>query len=721
MQNKYSTVTQIAWITLASVFSVDVSAINRDANAIISDAKIMDELLDMDLEDLMKVQIVTIATGAKQTVTKAPATTTVITAEEIEAMGANDLDEVLETVPGLHIARSPNVFYRPLYIIRGIYSEVNPEVLMLINGIPITSIYGGDRGYGWGGMPVNAISRVEVIRGPGSAIYGADAFAGVINVITKTKEDIEGTEFGVRAGSFDTYDGWVLHGGSWKGFDIAASLEYHTTEGHQSIIDADAQTHYDKMFNTHASLAPGPMHTGTDNIDARVDVKKGLWQVRAGYQNRDHIGLGIGAAQALDPVGYVDSYRTNADLTYHNPTLTQYWDVTAQLNYFQGMFDTFNVFYPPGAFGGDYPEGYSFGEAVSERHTRLDLSAFYTRFQGHLIRLGVGYQQQEQYEVTERRNHGPDPATGEELPPGNPLIDATNTRYTYDQEARRDNEYLFIQDVWTINDQWELTAGVRYDNYSDFGSTINPRLALVWQATPDFTTKILYGQAFRAPTFVDLYLGNNTFSVGNPNIKPEQIDTWELAFDYRVTQNLHMATHLFKYNITDKILLEPSPGGKALNDFQNMGHWTGEGLELETRWKITDKLGLQANYSYAKGINEDSHNDIGNYPRHSASAHLNWLATSDWLADMQANWIAERHRIVGDPRPPIADYTTVDLTVRHKNILGKSANLTLGIRNLFDADAREPSRGPNSRGIINIPNDLPLPKRNIFVEFRYKF
>ena len=135
-----------------------------------------------------------------------------------------------KTVPGLHVARNA-VGYNPIYTFREIYSQQNPQVLMLVNGISIINLFVGDRNQIWGGMPVQAIARIEVIRGPGSAIYGANAFAGVINIITKTKGDIAGTEVGVHAGSFDTWDTWALHGGTWGGFEVAAVLEYHDTNG----------------------------------------------------------------------------------------------------------------------------------------------------------------------------------------------------------------------------------------------------------------------------------------------------------------------------------------------------------------------------------------------------------------------------------------------------------------------------------------------------------
>jgi outer membrane receptor for ferrienterochelin and colicin len=132
--------------------------------------------------------IVSIATGSAQPLQRAPSTATVITAEDIAAMGAKDLDEVMETVPGVHVSRSA-VFYVPIYAFRGIGSNnTNPQVLMLQNGIPINSIYRGDKGQSWGGLPLDNVARIEIIRGPGSALYGADAYSGVVNIITKNRE-----------------------------------------------------------------------------------------------------------------------------------------------------------------------------------------------------------------------------------------------------------------------------------------------------------------------------------------------------------------------------------------------------------------------------------------------------------------------------------------------------------------------------------------------------
>ncbi|MEN8215964.1 MAG: TonB-dependent receptor [Pseudomonadota bacterium] len=679
----------------------------------------LDEVFDV-FDGLVKKRTVKVATGVEQSTAHAPAVTTVITAQDIEAMGVNNLNQVLEMVPGLHVARSSEN-YSSLYIIRGVYSDANAQVLLLINGMPIKALFAGNRGMTWAGMPANVIARIEIIRGPGSAVYGADAFGGVINVITKSKDDIDGTEAGIRMESFDTQEAWLLHGDNWAGFDVAMALEYGSTDGHGAQIEADAQTQFDHIFGTQASLAPGPVNLQHDHFDAHLDISRDVWQWRADYQKLSDFGTAVGITQALDPSGKYAGERLNTDLTYHNLDFTENWDVTAQLSYLAMTIETSTPIglFPPGAFGGAYPYGQISYLKMSERHTRLDLSAFYSGFKKHDIRLGTGYYYGEINEVVSRANYGINPATGQAIPPGTELIDVSDSPYAFIPEKDRKSWYLFVQDVWLFAPNWELTAGLRYDEYSDFGSTLNPRFALVWDTRPDFTSKFLYGRAFRAPAFGELYSISNPVALGNPDLEPEIIDSWELAFDYRATDNLHMALNLFSYKWYDAIHFVANPGGQT-RTAQNAGSQTGHGLEFETRWKMTKKASLLANYAYQESRDEEDH-DAGNAPQHQAYLRTDWLVYPNWYLDTQINWVGKRHRIFADPRASLDGYTTVDLTLRRKDIRKGHWNFALGVRNLFDDDAREPSRGPTSRGIVSIPNDLPLAGRHFFLEMRYQF
>ena len=225
-------------------------------------------LWDMSLEELGKIRVTSLASGTATPLDKAAAIATVITAEDIEAMGARDIDEVLETVPGLHVGRLP--FSPPKYNIRGITSTHTPQTLVMINGVPISSLYIGHPSLIWGGMPVKAISKIEVIRGPGSALYGADAFAGVINIVTKGGNDIQQDTAGVQVGSFNTKSAWANYGTRQQNIDIGLTLEYSQTDGFDSVVSADAQTLLDTITGSSASLAPHKMNMGKNMLDVRL-------------------------------------------------------------------------------------------------------------------------------------------------------------------------------------------------------------------------------------------------------------------------------------------------------------------------------------------------------------------------------------------------------------------------------------------------------------------
>ncbi|MDM8559748.1 TonB-dependent receptor [Candidatus Parabeggiatoa sp. HSG14] len=673
-----------------------------------------DVLSEISLGELMDIEkyMVSIATGIKQTVARAPAVTTVITAHDIEATGADNLHEVLATVQGLYVTY--NFVGSPVYTIRGMSAMMGPEILMLVNGVRMNNSQGGT--IGTTTLPaLPTIARIEIIRGPGSAVYGADAFSGVISITTKTAGEIQGTEAGIRTGSFDTHNAWILHGDNWLGFDVMAALAYNTTDGHSGIIDSDAQTVFDGVLGTNASLAPGPYYVQEKHgYDAQLNIQRGNWRINSSYHGLRDRGNGAGATESVDP-GTGQADRSNTALTYHNSEFTKHWDVTAQISYLRTRWVTRYIVFPPGAFGGAYPEGMIGKPGVSEQHSRLDVSGFYSRFDKHLIRLGSGYVYDDQYKVQESVNFRGGVA--------GLMEDRTDASDIFAPEVARDSWYTFLQDSWTINPEWEITAGIRYDDYSDFGSTTNPRTAIVWQPYSNFTTKLLYGHAFRAPSFNELFITNNPSSKGNPNLKPETVETWEVALSYQAFEGLQMALNLFQYNVEDKIIyVADDPNAPTAEKVaQNAAAWEGQGLEFETRWKISAKNNLLFNYAYQDSRDERTNKQLGTVPQHQTYLQTDWLLFPNWFLNTQLNWASDWTRPANDPRTKIDDYTTVNLTLRYKDIHKKRWNFAIGTRNLFDEDIRSPSFGPNASGVINIPNDYPMAGRSFWLELRYYF
>lgn len=672
-----------------------------------------DTLWDISLEELGQIRVVSIASGTATPLDKAAAVTSVISAEDIAAIGATDLDEVLETVPGLHVNRSDQAF-APKYIFRGITSTSNPQALLLINGIPATTAMFGNRGNTWGGMPVKAIQRIEVIRGPGSALYGADAYAGVINIITKNAQDIDGVVTGARVGSFDTKAAWVEAATTLNSTDISLVLEHQTTDGWRETVDRDAQTNFDETFNTSASLAPGPVNTSADSFDARLEVNGSNWDLRAGIQDRRNLGTGPGLAQALDPEGRYKSQRINVDYSYRWLELADGLDVESRISFFNITQEPENniFLYPPGAFGGAFPDGFLGSPGYKERQARLDLSAIYSNFDSHRVNFGIGAFWADLYEVSESKNFNTDFS-----PKGQVADVSDDPDQVWMPEEDRKNYYAFVQDEWQFAQNWQLVSGLRYDYYADFGETVNPRAALVWATTDNLTTKLLYGRAFRAPSLNEQYAANNPVLAGNDDLDPETIDTIELALGYQASTRLFYGVNIFYYEIDDLINAEPVAGSNA-SQYQNSGKRKGHGGELEASYQALDNLNLTANYAYQRATDEESDESVGDAPNHQAYARIEWQVATQWALNTQVNWVGEQKRSPNDTREPVDDYTTVDVTARTVG-LWRGFDIALSVRNAFNADVRSPS--PYSDPRPEIPGDFPMPGRSAYLEAQYQF
>lgn len=707
-------------------------------------------------EDLLlsfgEEEFLSIATGQKQLISKAPAVASVITANDIREMGANSLEEVLESVPGVHVSLSSG-YASPIYVFRGIYTDKNPQVLMLVNGMPITSMHFGDR-LARQGFPVRSIARVEVIRGPGSAVYGADAFSGVINIITKSADDIDGTEVGARGASFDTYEGWFLQSAEIGDAKLALSIEASQTDGDDSRrIRSDAQSLFDaavpgivKPFYPDVSLAPGSLETRSETIDLRVDLQWNDLSVRFWNARVNDQGTGPGLALALDPNGEGEADNYYFDIGWTGRNLLP--DTTLELrgSYVDLNVDTRQTLFPAGAvlpIGPDgnintfvfepiaFANGYIGEPSWDETQLRLDAILTWEGIYGHSIRAATGYSDLEE-EGSETKNFGPgvldisnrDCTSGYldcngifRTVVGEP-VNVTNTPWVFISEEDRQIWYASIQDQWQLANDWNLTIGVRYDDYSDFGSTVNPRAALVWDATKDITAKALYGRAFRAPSFAELYLRNNPVALGNESLDPEVINTYELAVDYRASFDLRLGFNVFYYEIEDLIDFAATPGGALVAG--NIGEQEGSGFEVETEWKPTDTLKLIANYAYQDSEDTSTNDTVARAPAQQFYLRGNWEFIPNWSVTGELNWVGEREREAFDVRDEIDDYTLANLKLERRNLFDH-LDLSLRIQNAFDENALEPSPGELVPAGSLMPDDFPLAERSYHVTAQVRF
>ena len=697
------------------------------------DAKAMAEMFPEDAPSEGSVyradRLLISATGSEKPVRLAPSVASVVTMEEIEQMGARTLNEVLETVPGLHVYPSNKNVMDNNYSIRGIHTSINPQTLFLVNGIPANMTVTGARPPLFQ-MPVSMISRVEVVRGPGSAVHGADAFSGVINVITKDGKEIDGLHGGARYGSFDSVDGWTQYGSNLKGWDVALSLDYMSSQGDKDRgIGNDLQGVLDRALGTNASLAPGALDTSYDMIDAQLALRKNEWNMRLWGWKKNNAGVADGVTQTLSDDSRIDNSLFRIETGYDNNSPGKDWGISSRLSYQYTHYEARAQLFPDGAvlpIGADgnidftNPTGATFfpdgviGIPVSiENRVDFETALNYEGFAQQKWRLAAGLNYTH-FSPEETKNFGPSILDTTPTPTISTgvLTEITDYSLMFSDQQERTDLFLSAQDEWAFARGWELTAGVRYDYYSNFGSTINPRAALVWETSPQLTSKLLYGRAFRAPSFNELYVQNNPSNNGNPDLDPETIDTYELAFIWEPANSLTMGTNFFYYDIKDLIELVQDPGQTTLTS-QNAKDQDGYGFELEAAWQALDTLQFKGNMAFQHSEDTATGERVADAPGLQLYLTGNWQFRPNHSLDIQYFWIGDRERGTGDTREDINDYSLVNLTLHRTNI-AENWDVTLAARNIFDKNIREPSQAV-------ITDDYPMEGRSFWAEVSFHY
>jgi iron complex outermembrane receptor protein len=258
----------------------------------------------------------------------------------------------------------------------------NRVVVLVDNGYLYQGLYDGQ--IGLQDFSLDNIERVEITRGPGSALYGADAAAGVINIITRTSQTVTPREIGARGGNLDTAAGYGIGGLDIDGLHIATYGAYNQSDVTDRVLPADAQTAFDKIFHTHASLAPGPINATDKATDARIEVSEDHWRVRATWRNDYDKSSGVGVADALDPNGRASNQVGNLEWIYRNQFSTE-WDFHAYLLYTDELQGENIYLYPPGAFDNHFPAGVHQLIDEEEERARGEATAIYAAGDNRLL------------------------------------------------------------------------------------------------------------------------------------------------------------------------------------------------------------------------------------------------------------------------------------------------------------------------------------------------
>ncbi len=659
---------------------------------------------EKDLQLFFEDRELVTATKRPTSVRKAPANATVITADEIRNMGARNLLDALKMVPGMGL--SINEFGVNMVEVRGIRTGTSEKILVMIDGHSLNKNINGSALYNVVDMlPLENIRQVEVVRGPGSALYGNSAFVATINIITRNAEEINGLEAKAGGGSFDSSK-VNLVGGKAIGdkLTVSGSLDHQQTQGARLTVDADTLT------GTPYSLAPGTPNLDFRQTDTFLKVGYGDLSFRGQYLTRRK-ELFIGIASALtdesseDPV---DNFW--GELAYSLP-LTQGLSTHLQLYYDQYEQHSSVKIYPNG-FAGVFPDGMIAKPLATDRTIGYQQQFDWDPFKMNHLISGFSVEEMRQGDVRQLTNYNP--TTGAPL---GSVQEVAN----WNRNAARQIWAVYLQDEWQLPARVNLTAGVRDDHYSDFGNTVNPRVGMVWSFLETADLKLLYGKAFRAPNFQELYNINNPVVVGNPDLKPERITTYEAGPAWRLNRFFAASLTYFHSTIDDQIGWDTSttPYVNA-----NIGSSETQGIELGMDGAFAADLNWKLSYAWQDPRNADTDERLPYVPSQRASGSVNYALSQYVNLHSDVLWTGPRPRDVGDSRPETPSYTTVDVAVTLKNFY-RSFEIQGTVRNLFDQRYEDPD---TSGGAVNlartgpkVPYDFPREGISGFLMVSYKF
>lgn len=612
-----------------------------------------------------EIMVVT-ASAVEQNVKDAPASISVISGEDLLKRPVQNLKDVLQDVPGIQLTNESD--NRRGVSIRGLDSSYT---LILVDGKRVSSrsavFRHNDYDLSW--VPVNAIERIEVVRGPMSSLYGSDALGGVINIITKkVKKEWSGSV------SVDS----TIQENRDKGDTYSTSL-YTSGPLMDDLLSVKAYgnfAHRDKD-------APNKSATATDGITGGIE----------GYKSRDgNVEFSVTPNQDhefLVNYGFDRQDRSSDSL-----------DKTRLERQNYGISHT-------GNWGFANSELRYYGEKIDNYSTKK-LTAENNIVDGKFILPIDAINQTVTFGGELRKDELKDPVN----------LKGSGTTSTK-QHA------LFIEDEWRILENLALTAGTRLDDHENYGEHWSPRAYLVYSATDTVTVKGGWAKAFKAPSLLQLSSDWTSNSCrgscivsGTSDLKPETSESVELGLYYAGNEGLldgvSGSVTVFENNVDDMInisrtadtTLAPSYSnfigfdpstGKPVFGYYNVDKARVRGVETELSVPVTDAWKLRLNYTYndARDLSSGGNKPLAERPFHSANGTLDWKPVDDWSFYLSANYTGKQRSVTATNTTP-GGYVIWNTGGAYQAT--KNLKLRAGVLNLIDKDLDRDAYSYNEEG-----------------------
>ncbi len=623
----------------------------------------------MSLEALSAVRVYT-ASRHSQARADTPASVTVVTAQQIEEHGYRTLADVLAMVRGFFTTNDRNYssvgvrgFARP--------GDFNTRVLLLVDGHRLNdNIYDQAMLGTEFPMDVALIDRIEIIRGPVSALYGSNALFAVINIFTKHGRELAGWEFASGAGSQNVRVGRISYGQQLERLEFLISGSFYGSRGNNALS-------YPELASPETNNGVASHLDGDQLGSALLNATLGDFTLRGLYGTRtkeiptasyDTVFNAAGTATTDD--------HSYADLEYKH-TFVQPWEVRARGFYdrkcYQGTYVYPSVNNPNDAAQTSPEEDFSDGRwwGVEGQVSHLI---------GDRNRAVAGMEYRDNFHQSQ---------TTWDLNPF--VLELQDGRSSYVAA-------VYGQDDLTISRKLKFDGEVRWDHSSQGGEdSVDPRVALIYEPREATAVKLTYGQAFRLPTVYERYysVAPNT---ANPALTPEKIRTTELIWEESLTQKASLSASVFSSQMKDLITQVTQADGSL--QFENVQNVNSNGLELELSGRLTPGPAWTAIYSFQETRDADTKLLLSNSPRTLGKLLLSEeVPRTGMVASMDA---AYRSRIEAPGGVSVSPFTVVNVTVLRKKIEGRGT-ISASVYNLLGKRYADPAPGANPE--LQIPQD----------------
>jgi iron complex outermembrane recepter protein len=580
----------------------------------------------------MEVPMVVTPARREQPLTKAPSTTTVITAEEIRRSGATNIPDLFRSVPGLDFFR---VSASDVNITaRGLNRRLGHRMQVFVDGRSIFEDFLNLTS--WHELPISLheIERIEIVKSPASALFGANAFIGVIHIITKSPKALEGTHIAQSVGSSGANITNFVHAGVADKLGYKLSFEHDRAnhfpnpligrsrdEKGRQDFRGNILAEYEFTERSRVSLA-----AGIDGFDR--DIDPGL--VPGPTPSRVFADGGLGFAKLNYSLGDFKSQFVwdRLDMDLRSPILPKVASVRA---------DTF----------------------------KLDVQHSLHLGKQNVLTGGASYR----FNIFD-----------------SPFLTGA---------GRKQNHFaVFVQDEYSPLHNLTFTAGMRVDTHPEAGVTVAPRGSVVFTPWEDHTFRFSVSRAFRNPSILENFVHFDVLTglpppadritiLGNRHLKPEEITSYELGYQSLLFKRLKARIDLF-YNRLDNMSTGTSPTGPIERTVLTGGGGSIFGGELGFEFLISEWLKGFANYSYQE--RNLSRNVLGVGSRHKGNVGLNLTLPQGFEADVFVNTVGKSTCCPGKTEP----YTVATLRLGYQfRLLGTKGNLGFSVFNLFNDRHRE--------------------------------